>query len=452
MLSRRDLVLRMLFGAGFVGLRSLASGIPASILLNPRRAMAAADSGAAPPTITNPQYIIYSTSFNGDPVNCNAPGTYDDPGIAHPTDPSMVSTPMTFGSRTVNGAQIWSTLPSSVLSRTCFFHHGTYTIIHPDEVKVLALNGAVAGGEMVPSFLSRELATALGTVRPQPLSLGGQGAIEAIFYQGQPQAFLTPTTLATVLGSPNNGLGAANLVSLRDQTLDSLNAFARSQGNTAQKNFIDQYATSATQLRTLQQSLLSSLSAIKDNSQDSQIQAAIILFQMKVTPVVAVHVSFGGDNHGDPGLATEIAGHQTGVASIAKMMQGLASANLQDKVTFVMSNVFGRTMVNGFNADGRQHNDRHHVTVMIGPGVQGSVIGGPTLAQGAAPGGGAGTTEYSALPIDSSTGLGSTSGDIAYGDTMQSMAKTLAAAVGMPSSVISQNILSGTVVTPALAP
>jgi hypothetical protein len=350
----------------------------------------------------------------------------------------------------VKGAQIWSTLPSSVLSRTCFFHHGTYTIIHPDEVKVLGLLGAVANGDMLPSFLSRELATALGTVRPQPLSLGGQGAIEAIYYQGAPQAFLTPTTLASVLASPTNGLGAADLVTMRDQTLNALNTYARSQGNTVQKNFIDQYATSVTQLRTLQQGLLSSLSTIKDNSQDSQIQAAIILFQMKVTPVVAVHVSFGGDNHGDTGLATEIAGHQTGVASIAKMMAGLTAANLQNQVTFVMSNVFGRTMVNGFNANGRQHNDRHHVTVMIGSGIQSSVIGGPTLAQGAAGGGGQGTTEYSALPIVSSTGLGSTSGDIVYGDTLQSMAKTLAAGVGLPSSIISQNILSGTVVPAAL--
>jgi hypothetical protein len=448
MQTRRDVLLKMLFGAGFVGLRSLASGIPAAVLLDPRRAMAGGDSGTAP--ITNPQYIIYSTSYNGDPVNCNAPGTYDDPGIQHPSDPSMVATPMTFGARTVKAAQIWSTLPASVLAQTCFFHHGTYTIIHPDEVKVLGLNGAVANGEMLPSFLSRELSTALGTVRPQPLSLGGQGAIEAIFYKGQPQAFLTPTTLASVLGSPANGLGTANLVSLRDKTLDSLNAFARSQGNTVQKNFIDQYATSVTQLRQLQQGLLGSLSTIKDDSPDSQIQAAIILFQMKVTPVVTVHVDFGGDNHGDPGLAKEIAGHQAGVGSIAKMMQGIAAAKLQNNVTFVMSNVFGRTMVNGFNTDGRQHNDRHHVTVMIGPGVKGSVIGGPTVAQGAAPGGGAGSTEYAALPIDSKTGLGSTSGDIVYGDTLQSMARTLAAAVGMPSSTISQNILSGTVVQPAL--
>jgi hypothetical protein len=449
--GRRDALLQMLFGAGLVGLRSLASGVPAAILLNPRRAMAAADSGAPSTPITNPQFVIYSTSFAGDPVNCNAPGTYDDTNIQHPNDPSMVSTPISFGSRTVNGAKIWSTLPAATLARTCFFHHGTYTVVHPDEEKVLRLEGAVVGGEMLPSFLSRELSTALGTVRVQPLSLGGQGAIEAIYYQGQPQAFLTPTTLSSVLAAPKNGLGTADLVTLRDKTLDSLNAFAKSQGNTVQKSFIDQYATSTTQLRTLQQSLLSTLSSIKDDSQDSQIQAALILFQMKVTPVVAVHVAFGGDNHNDTGLATEIAGHQTGMASLVKMTQALASANLSDQVTFVMSNVFGRTMVNGVNTNGRQHNDRHHVTVMIGSGVKGSVIGGPTLVAGAAPGGGGGSSEYSALGIDSSTGLGSATGDVAYADTLGSMGMTLAAACGLPATTITQNILSGTAIKPALA-
>jgi hypothetical protein len=451
MVGRREAVLQLLFGAGMVGLRSLASGVPAAVLLNPRRAMAA-NPDAAPPTIKNPQFVIYSTSYNGDSVNVNAPGTYDDPGIYHPGDPAFASTPLTIGSRTVNAAQLWSTLTPQTLARTCFFHHGTYTIVHPDEVKVLGLQGKIAGGEMLPSFLSRELSTALGTVRPQPLSLGGQGAIEAIFYQGQPQNYLTPTTLAKVLASPTNGLGSANLTALRDSTLDSLNAYAKSLGNTVQKNYIDQYASSETQLRTLQHGLLGGLSAIKDDSQDSQIQAAIVLFQMKVTPVVAVHVSFGDDNHGDPGLAKEIANSKTGVASIATMMQSLASAGLQDQVTFVMSNVFGRTMVKGFNDNGRQHNDRHHVTVVIGKGVQGSVIGGPTLLPGAAPGGGAGDSEYGALPIDSSTGLGSSSGDIAYGDTLTSMARTVASAVGISDSVIAQNILSGTAVKPALAP
>ena len=58
MLSRRDAVLRLLFGAGLVGLRSLASGIPASILLDPRRAMAAGEGGT-PPAAKTPQFVIY---------------------------------------------------------------------------------------------------------------------------------------------------------------------------------------------------------------------------------------------------------------------------------------------------------------------------------------------------------------------------------------------------------
>jgi hypothetical protein len=129
------------------------------------------------------------------------------------------------------------------------------------------------------------------------------------------------------------------------------------------------------------------------------------------------------------------------------MMQAIASANMQDQITFVMSNVFGRTMVSGQNADGRQHNPGHNVTLMIGPGVQGSVIGGPVLA----PGGQNGGMEYAASPIDSSTGLASSSGDVAFGDTLNSMGKTVAAAVGIPASVISQNIVTGKIIGPALA-
>ena len=440
MVGRRDTLLGMLFGAGLIGLRSLASGIPAAILLDPRKAMAAGDAGVTPAP-AKPQFMIFSTSFKGDPVNCNAPGTYDDPNIGHPNDPSMVATPMTFGQKTVKAAKIWSTLPADVLARTCFFHHATYTVIHPDEGKVLRMMGAIAGGEMLPSMIARELATPLGTVRTQPITLGGE-AIEAVYSQGAPQPLLTPTTLSSVLSSPTNGLGSTNLVALRDQTLDSLNKYARSMGNTAQKNFIDQYATSVTQLRTLQHGLLSSLAVLKDNSQDSQIQAALILFKMKVTPVVVVHVDFGGDNHGDPGLATEIAGHQAGMATLAAMAQGLAAANLQDQVTFAMTNVFGRTMIASKNTDSRQHNESHHVTVMIGAGVKGSVIGG--VAQPTP------NDEYAALPIDSATGAGSASGDIGFRDTFASMGKTLSAAVGLSDDTIKNNILTGTVIKAAL--
>jgi hypothetical protein len=39
-ISRRQAVLSTLFGAGYVGLRSLATGLPAALLLDPRRALA----------------------------------------------------------------------------------------------------------------------------------------------------------------------------------------------------------------------------------------------------------------------------------------------------------------------------------------------------------------------------------------------------------------------------
>jgi hypothetical protein len=440
--NRREVLLRMLFGAGLVGLRSLATGIPAAILLDPRKGLAA-DAGASQGP-AGPQYLIFSTSGAGDPVNCNAPGTYDDPNIAHPNDPSMAATPMTFGSKTVRGAKVWSTLPASTLARTCFFHHGTYTVIHPDEGKVLRMMGALAGGEMLPSMLARELATPLGTVRAQPIALSGDFN-EAIYYQGAPQPLLRPTTLSTVLTSPTNGLGAVNLVKMRDQSLDALNAFAKSHGQTAQKSFIDQYATSQTQLRALQAGLLSSLSALRDDSADSQIQAAIILFRMKVTPVVVVHIPFGGDNHSDGGLAREIGEHGSGVSTLVSMMKALADANMQDAVTFAMMNVFGRTMVseNVAKDKGRQHNDLHHVSVLIGRGLRSSVIGGVGLSAGA--------KEYGALPIDSASGAGSASGDIGFRDTFGAMGKTLAAAVGLPGATIDKNVLTGAVVKAALA-
>jgi len=48
-LTRRRLLMNTLFGAGLIGLRSLATGIPISVLANPRKAFAAArETGAAP--------------------------------------------------------------------------------------------------------------------------------------------------------------------------------------------------------------------------------------------------------------------------------------------------------------------------------------------------------------------------------------------------------------------
>ena len=91
MITRRQGLKSTLFGAGLVGLRALATGLPPSFLLNPRRALA----DGAPPTCganAKAQYIIFNTSGNGDPINASVPGTYEDPNIVHSADPTMAPT------------------------------------------------------------------------------------------------------------------------------------------------------------------------------------------------------------------------------------------------------------------------------------------------------------------------------------------------------------------------
>jgi hypothetical protein len=161
---------------------------------------------------------------------------------------------------------------------------------------------------------------------------------------------------------------------------------------------------------------------------------------MKVTPVIAVHVPFGGDNHRDIALQAETTQTVSGVATIAALMSQLAAAGLQDQVTFMSLNVFGRTIGPG-NSDGRQHNLNHQVSLSIGKPFRGGVIGGVVPLAG----------DYGCLPITSATGQGSASGDIPALQTLGSFGQTMLSAVGVDSSVISQQITMGKVVSGALA-
>ena len=91
-LSRRDALMSTLFGASYVGLRALATGLPAAFLLNPRKALAdVPEAGCA--AASKAQFIIMNTSGQGDPINASVPGTYSDPKIVHSSDPTMAATP-----------------------------------------------------------------------------------------------------------------------------------------------------------------------------------------------------------------------------------------------------------------------------------------------------------------------------------------------------------------------
>jgi hypothetical protein len=432
MVSRRNALLSTLFGAGYVGLRALATGLPASLILRPRDVLA--DPALTCATPSKAQYIIFNTSGAGDPINANVPGTYEDPMITHSADPTMAPTPLTIQGNSHTAAAPWATLPQNVLDRTVFWHVMTNTPVHPKEPQVLELMGATAAGEMLPSVLAKQLAPCLGTIQPQPISVGALTPSEALSYGGATLPVIPALALKATLTNPVGPL--TTLQPLRDQTLSQMYEIYKNGASTAGRQYIDSLVTSQQQVRNISQSLLSALSSIKDNTADSQVLAAVTLIQMNVSPVVAIHIPFGGDNHRDVALATEAAQTVSGVATIASLMQQLAAAGLQDQVTFMSLNVFGRTL-GPSNTDGRQHNPNHQVSITIGKPFVGGVIGG------LAPVG----SDYGALAIDSQTGAASASGDIAAVDSLAAFGQTMLAAIGADPTLIA----SGKVVTAALA-
>src|SRR5690349_20316709 len=104
--TRRKLLRSGLLGAGLLGLRSLATGLPVSFLLDP---LAARADELPCPKAGAGQYLIFSTSGTGDPINTNAPGTYDLPAsypkAVHPDDPQMAPTPLSLGGKSYTAAK-----------------------------------------------------------------------------------------------------------------------------------------------------------------------------------------------------------------------------------------------------------------------------------------------------------------------------------------------------------
>jgi len=437
MITRRQAIVSTLFGTGMVGLRALSTGLPTSFLLNPRRALA----DNTMPTCTardKAQFIIFNTSGGGDPINANVPGMYEDPNIAHSADPAMAPAPLLLSGQTHTAATPWGTLGQSVLDRTSFWHIKTNTPIHPKEPQVLGLMGTTYAGEMLPSILAKQLAPCLGTIQAQPISLGATSPAEGLSYDGAALPIIPALALKATLTSSPGPL--ANLQPLRDQTLNDLYDLYKHDATPAQQAYIDSLVTSQQQVRNINQNLLEALTSITDNSAESQILAALTLIQMKVTPVIAIHIPFGGDNHRDPALATETAQTVSGVKSIVSLMTQLAAAGLADSVTFMSLNVFGRTLGPG-NTDGRQHNENHQVSIAIGKPFRGGVVGG-VIPVG---------KDFGAQNVDSKTGQAATGGDISANETLASFGRTMLTAVGVDPAVVATQVVSGKVIASSLA-
>jgi hypothetical protein len=443
LIKRRYAMLTALFGAGYVGLRAMATGLPAWLIANPRSAKAA-DLACAITAKDNLQYLIVSVSSNGDPMSCNAPGTYENTAAIHPQQAEVARADLMLGGKIYGAALPWTTLDAATLSRTAFLHHVTLSIVHGDQPKVLRLMGATSGGEMIVSAYAKRLGPCFGTVQNQPVAVGaGNNASEMLSYSGSSLPSVSPTQLRQLLtgsgasgGYMSGGSTQSPLVklrSLRDQELNKLYALAKSDGTQVQMAFLDALTNSQTQVRELANALSSTLSMIKDDSVTGQALAAAALISANVTPVVTMHIPFGGDNHNDSNLQAEADQTVSGVTGIQTLMSQLSSMGLSDKVTFATLNVFGRNL-NGISkltassATGRDHFGDHSVAVMIGKNINAGVYGGIGTFSGSSNG------ALGATDIDSATGASAPGGDIPRLQSNVAMARTLGVALGIPAS------------------
>lgn len=465
MMNRRDAVLSAIFGSGMLGLRAIATGLPIWYLANPRKATAQ-DLQCAITAKDKMQYLIVSANSNGDPINCNCPGTYEAASAVHPDQAEMAKTNVTLGAKTFGAAAPWAStadggkLAPTTLAKINFFHYRTGSVVHGDQAKVMKLMGGTNNGEMLISIYARYLSACFGTVQAAPIAVGaGFNAGELLSYGGATAPSISPTNFKAMFsgsttstgggmggGFPGGGGGSVNtalknLRTLRDQTLDKLNAMAKADASNVQKAFLDELAASQTRVRGLTDSLSSLLGNISSDSIDGQIAAAAALFSANVTPVVSLRMAFGGDNHSDQNLQAEADQTVSGVASIQKLMDALDAATasdgttkLSDRVTFATLNVFGRNLDGSSKTtgkSGRDHYANHAVAVLIGKNIAPGVTGGVMPVTGF------GQTALGAADIDSASGTGAAGGDIPSTQTYGALARTLGVALGIPSSVFS---------------
>ncbi len=442
--SRRRWLSAGLFGAGGLGLSALATGLPRSVLRDPL---------GSPRALAQEQphgrILILSTSASGDPMNGNVPGTYG-PGleqVLHPPTPEMAPTSMELGGQQYTAAKPWAELPPSILERSVFFHHSTYTNSHAHQARVMGLMGHTARREMLVSLLAKAMSTRLQTTQREPISLGASGGGELLTYEGRVLARVRPLALNQALGVPEGPL--AFLQELRDRDVDRLHSLYSAYGTPAHRRVLDRFVQTRDEARAIGESLLERLGTVSTDDTEGQVTAAPILAAMGVSPVLTVRIPFGGDNHKDRDLRRESTAHVEGVGHLQRLVESCdalqAEGVLRAEVVVAALNVFGRTMsLERKGYEGRDHNNRHHCTIMIGSPLRGSVIGGIEPI----------TKEFSATAIDPDSGGPIPNGEergIPFDETFQSMAKTLGAALGVDRPYLDEQIEGGQVIDAALS-
>jgi uncharacterized protein (DUF1501 family) len=422
------------FGGGLI-LRSLATGIPAKVLLDPLSA-SAADTPSG-------KMLILSSSSNGDPFNANVPGTYDVSGseIFHSADPGMAKTALSLGATNTFAAKPWAQLPQNVLDRTAFFHHATYTPVHGELNRVQKMMNETEKNDMLVSLIARELSPTLGTVQADPVSLGASGG-ELLSAGGRILGNVAPLSVRQALGGVEGPL--KDLTAMRDAQIDKMYDLYREHGTPTQRTLLDAWVRSRDEVRSIGEDLLGRLDAITANDQANQVRCAAVLAAMNIAPVISIHLDFGRDNHADTDFETEAEMHMESIPLLGQLMADLdqmkSDGVLKNDVLVGTLNVFGRTLKKKGKA-GRDHNSGHHVMMLMGNGIKGGIVGGVRKNEAG--------DDYIANTIDPVSG--EAGGTIPFEETLASAGKTLGHALGMTEARLDEMIEGGTVVKSIIA-
>ncbi len=415
---------------GAVMLQSLATGIPAKILLDPLSASAE--------DLPSGRVLILSSSRSGDPINANVPGTYGAglQNVVHAPGATMAETPLTLAGAATTAALPWAAeenggiMRQTDLDRMVFFHHATHTPVHGDMARVQRMMDATEKNDMLISLLAREIAPNLGTVQTEPLSLGANGG-ELLSYEGRLLSNVAPLSVQQALGGVDGPL--KDLTAMRDTQIDRIYDIYRQTGTTKQTQLLDAWVRSRDEVRSISDTLIGKLGEITGNDQLNQVKTAAILAAMKIAPVITVHLDFGGDNHNDAGLANEVTRHLNTLPVLRALLEEIEA--LQADVLVGSLNVFGRTLKKkGLN--GRDHNRDHHCMLLIGSGLRGGIVGG-LREEG---------NDFKAEGIDSATGNADPAGDISFEDSLGAAGKTLGAAMGVDPGRLDEILPPGKIV------
>jgi len=442
-LSRRNMLIQSAMSYGSLSLRSLVTGLPAAFIASLSNPAMAQNIGA--------KYLVMAHTHEGDPVNANCPGSYpaidgdrNDPlsAIEHPGQEGFrTPTSFTLGSQTVKAADPWSKMPADLRERFAFWHHPTGNSGHADMDTTLRINGAVKarnglGQDQIDSALAQETFESLQCVTRSPISLGGTGGTQ-IKFEGNNVPGIDPGELQRLFGSKIRDLEL--MVNMRDRFIDQTYREIKNNGTPAQKAFLDDYAISREAATNVGDNLAERL----DGSSDPA-NVTVALIQLNVSPLIALGMNFGRDNHKDGNLSVEVdTMSENGIPFLTKLWSELKRANLEDSVVYASLNVFGRNLIRN-GGGGRNHNGRHHVMMVYGPGVKGGVVGGMTPVRR-----GSRITDFQATPINSRTG-GTENPDISYDEAFVSCGKTLAKAAGISEDRINTRFDGGQIIRGAL--